>query len=299
MKSAVYFWGKPVIVTALIAVCLAVSCQPATIYVVITATPVPTELAISPATATPDGIIPPPATPTATPPLPTPNTAATEAKFAKKIFATLTASVPTRVITATPTRTRVPRDISIIGLAEDEERTVKDAVDLLWYCERPMYDYVRTHIDTVTRGNKLSDANAYVAAGRPIVYLPESSSLNDPRRYSDALRTFVAAVALVHEARHIELGSASTEPDAYRLTLPLFENKRCVPNDIGTVTITQYNYEVGEDVYVSGSYEDMPKSYCSFYILHSYTKWRASLPYPQEPPASARPPSIPWKCLFN
>ncbi len=289
---------KLFVVTALIAVCLVASCAPQIVYVVVTATPPPT----SAATSTPAV--------TAEPLSPAPVIGATEARLAAKIFATPTASVathtktatptqrPTRILSPTPTLTRMPRDISILGLSEDEERTIKDAVDLLGFCAPPLDDYVRTHIDMVTRGNKFSDANAYVDAGRPIVYLPDASSLNDPRQYSDALRTFVAAVVLVHEARHLELGSATTEPDAYRFTLPLFDNPRCIPNDIGTATIPQ-NTKVKEWDYVGGTTEQMPKSYCPFFILHSYTRWRASLPYAKEPPASVRPPDIPRACMRN
>ncbi len=291
---------KLYIVTALIAICLVASCAPQIVYVVVTATPPPSAATSSPAV-------------TAVPMPPAPVVGATKARLAATLFATPTASLPTHTNTASPTRiptryssptptvTRASRDLSVLGLSADEERTVTDAVDLLGFCAPPLNDYVRSHIDTVTRGNKFSDANAYVDAGRPIVYLPDASSLLDPRQYSDALRTFVAAVALVHEARHLELGKASTEPDAYGFTLPLFDNPRCVPNDIGTFTIPQNTGQIDpfDWNYIGGTNEQMPRSYCPFFILHSYTRWRANLPYRLEPPAGVHPPDKPRTCVRN
>ena len=205
-------------------------------------------------------------------------------------------ATPSPQLALTPTR--VPTDIQIQGLSQDEERMIKDGIQLLKGCAPSMYNYVRTHVDTVTRGSNVPDTNAYVNGGAPVVYLPADGSINDPNHYTDSMRTFVAAIVLVHEARHLEMGTGSTEPDAYRYTLPLFGNDKCVPNDIGALTVIPGgDIDIGDGtVFHDEPRDSFPKSYCSFYVLRKYTEWRAGLPYPKEPPSYAMPPGVPWEC---
>lgn len=179
---------------------------------------------------------------------------------------------PTRpAMTMTPALTATPHDIALTNLSPDEERMVRDGINLLKSCAPPMYDYVRSHIQMVTRGDDTSGTPmiAYQYTGRSIVYLPRSGTINDPRHYVDSLRTFVAAIVLVHQARLIELGRDATAPDAYGFTLPLFGP--CRPNDIGDAT-TQHDWRTG------------PNQFVLYYDFRRYTEWRASLPYPGEPP---------------
>lgn len=207
---------------------------------------------------------------------------------------------PTSSFWTFSTPTRSPRDVTIQGLSQGETQTIKDAMDLLQGCSPTMFNYVRSHVDTVTRGNKVPDANAYIASGSRVVYLPQDGSINDPNRYTDSMRTFVAAIALVHESRHVEMGDSSTEPDAYKYTLPLFENDKCVPNDIGALTVIPGGvYEEWNGVTLPyGPRDSFPKSYCPYYILRKYTEWRAALSYPKEPPSWIKPPEAPWQCLW-
>ena len=170
-------------------------------------------------------------------------------------------------LTPTITLTPFPREIELKNLNTEEERMVRDSIQLIKSCAPPMYNYVRSYIRQVTRGNpvpSLPNASAYVRRGEPIVYLPENGAINDPKRYQDSTRTFVAAILLVHEARHIEQGQATTEPDAYGFTLPWFEP--CKPNDIGPSYCST-------DFICSTSYASFQK----------YVQWRASLPYDGEP----------------
>jgi len=216
-------------------------------------------------------------TPTATPELPTPtitpsSTPTRTATRAPTSTRTITRTLVPR-LTPTITATVLPRDIELKNLNAEEERMMRDGIQLLKSCAPATYSYVRSHVRQVTRGTPvpgLPNASAYVSRGEPIVYLPDDGAINNPKRYQDSVRTFVAAILLAHEARHIELGRATTEPDAYAFTLPLFEP--CKPNDIGPAIC----------------YSDTlcTNSYAAF---RRYTEWRASLPYPGEPTPTRRP----------
>ncbi|MDE3088816.1 MAG: hypothetical protein KGJ80_05480 [Chloroflexota bacterium] len=169
-----------------------------------------------------------------------------------------------------PTATATPHDILFVNLHPEEERMLRDSLNLLKSCAPSLYDYVRSHVAVVTRGTppeNLPNASAFVQTrySDPTVYLPEKGAVDDPGKYIDSMRTFVAAVLLVHEARHIELGKDTTEPDAYRFELQVFV-PACKPNDIGDSPYTVYE------------------------MLRRYAEWRASLPYPGEPPPGVKPP---------
>ncbi len=175
---------------------------------------------------------------------------------------------PTPTLMPSRTPTRAPSDL-VIGddLNAEEQRMIQDGINLLKACASPLYDHVRAYVTEVHRGNALRGATGYVRTGSSIVYLPESGSINDPIHYRDSMRTFVAAALLVHEARHIQVGATTTEPDAYSYELQVF-TPACKPNDIGDDWNTQYEQ------------------------LKHYVNWRASLPYPDEPPRNITPPPL-------
>ncbi|MBI3535974.1 MAG: hypothetical protein HY070_00190 [Chloroflexi bacterium] len=168
----------------------------------------------------------------------------------------------------TQTPTRGPGTILIAAdLNAEERRMIQDGLNLLQACAPNLFNYVRTFITEIQRGKDLRNATGYVYTGSSIVYLPQSGSINDPIHYKDSMRTFVAATLFVHEARHIERGEATTEPDAYQFELQVFI-PACKPNDIGDAWNSQYEQ------------------------LKHYVSWRASLPYPGEPPRNVTPPPL-------
>ncbi|MBI3912927.1 MAG: hypothetical protein HY327_01830 [Chloroflexi bacterium] len=182
--------------------------------------------------------------------------------------------VPTRARLSTPTSnpTRTPTRASgeiLIGsdLNSEERRMIQDGLNLLKACAPHLFTYVRTHVSEVQRGREFRNATGYVFTGSSIVYLPSSGSVNDPTHYKDSMRTFVAATVLVHEARHIAMGPATTEPDAYQFELQVYV-PACKPNDIGDAWNSQYEQ------------------------LKHYVSWRASLSYPGEPPRNITPPPL-------
>jgi hypothetical protein len=169
---------------------------------------------------------------------------------------------------ASPNRTATPAPGEIVlgdDLSPDERRMILDGLQHLKNCVPPLYDYVRTYVREIHRGSIANDkVDAWVRTGTPIVYLPEKGSVNSPERYTDSMRTFSAAALLVHEARHLEMGKKTTEPDAYRFELQVFV-PQCKPNDIGN---SPWNLYIG---------------------MRQYVEWRASLPFPGEPPEDAIP----------
>ncbi len=150
-------------------------------------------------------------------------------------------------------------------LSADEKRMLVDGLEHLQNCAPPLYEHVRTQVKEIRRGQFGEQWGAYVRAGKPIVFLPALGAVNNPARFKDSMRTFAAAAFLVHESRHIEMGKQSTEPDAYRFELGVF-TPSCKPNDIENGPWTDYE------------------------SMRRYAEWRASLPYPGEPPPEVIPP---------
>ncbi len=209
----------------------------------------------------------PVATPT-TEPTETPTPPPTITPARTQTFTPTRARTPTPNITLTRTPTRKPSEIVLSPeLNSEERRMIQDGLNLLKSCASPLSDYVRTHITEIQRGRNIRNATGYVVTGSSIVYLPETGSINDPKSYKDSMRTFVAATLLVHEARHIEIGKETTEPDAYHFELQVY-TPACKPNDIGNAWNSQYEQ------------------------LKHYVVWRASLPYPGEPPRNVSPPPL-------
>lgn len=184
--------------------------------------------------------------------------------------------------TATPTRkpTLVIRDCRTspypacshdVYLADDlnseERRMLSDGLEHLKNCAPDLYTFVQANVREVHRGAPVRDFDAWIRTGEPFVYLPEKGTINDPGRYIDSMRTFMSAAILVHEARHIERGAQTTEPDAYRFELQVF-TPRCKPNDIGDYPYSRYDG------------------------IRRYAEWRASLPYKGEPPDNVIPPEF-------
>ncbi len=149
-------------------------------------------------------------------------------------------------------------------LTAGEKRMIADGLEHLKHCAPDLYEQVRTQVKEIRRGEYGDRFGAYVRIGKPIVFLPVEGAVNSPSRFKDSMRTFAAAAYLVHESRHIEMGRSSTEPDAYRFELQVF-TPSCKPNDIENGPWTDYDW------------------------MRRYAEWRASLPYPGEPPADVIP----------
>jgi hypothetical protein len=152
--------------------------------------------------------------------------------------------------TGVPTPSAAPHDIKLSNtLTIEEQQAVHAALGLLHRCAPPLDDYVRSHITLVTRGNNFTakEVIGYIRRGESTVYLPKGTILGD-RAYPDSVRALLTAANLVHEARHVEMGSDSTEPDAYRFELQVFV-PACYPGDIDRAALNQYRQLIVADAY--------------------------------------------------
>jgi len=149
-----------------------------------------------------------------------------------------------------PTPTAVPHDLAVSStLTTEEQQAIHAALGLLHGCAPPLYDYVRSHITLVTRGDAFTakEVIGYIRQGESTVYLPRGTILGD-RTYPDSVRALLTAANLVHEARHVEMGRESTEPDAYRFELQVFV-PACYPSDIDPVALNHYRQFILADAY--------------------------------------------------
>ena len=143
-----------------------------------------------------------------------------------------------------------PHELALSNTLTTEERhSIQAALDLLNHCAPSLYDHVRSHITLVTRGDAFSSAEVigYIRQGDSTIYLPEGTILGD-RTYSESAREFLAAANLVHEARHVEMGRSSTEPDAYRFELKVFVPE-CYPGDIDAAALNHLRQYIQADAY--------------------------------------------------
>ena len=202
-----------------------------------TAVPIPTVEptdSLLPALTSND-ILPSAPTPTITPTsepteTPTPDAQKLNVEYA----ATVAAMTPRPISTISPpTPTQLPQDIILDkSLTEEEKRMERDGLQQLKNCAPQLYNYVRSHVRLITRGNGpgAKDAIAYVLRGGDTLYLPAGTLLAD-NQYNDSERTFLTAANLVHEANHIALGLDATESEAYRMELQVYV-PACYPNDM-------------------------------------------------------------------
>jgi hypothetical protein len=149
-----------------------------------------------------------------------------------------------------PTPDAAPHDLKVSNtLTIEEQQAVYAALSLLHRCASPLDDYVRSHITLVARGDHFTakEVIGYIRQGESIVYLPSGTILGD-RSYPDSVRTLLTAANLVHEARHVEMGRNSTEPDAYRFELQVFV-PACYPGDIDPVALNRYRQLIVADAY--------------------------------------------------
>lgn len=146
--------------------------------------------------------------------------------------------------------TAPPRDFALGDtLAPDERISIQAGMALLDRCAPSLYDYVRSHITLVTRGDAFSPTEVigYVRQGESTIYLPKGTILGDTS-YPESARAFLTAANLVHEARHVEMGRDSTEPDAYRFELRVFV-PACYPGDIDAAALNHLRQYIQADAY--------------------------------------------------
>jgi hypothetical protein len=156
------------------------------------------------------------------------------------------ASIPVR--TPTPP---APLQNPILSntLTIEEQQAIQAALVLLHQCAPPLDDYVRAHVTEVTRGNAFESKEVigYVRQGESTIYLPKGTILGDTS-YPVSVRTLLTAANLVHEARHVEMGRDSTEPDAYRFELQVYV-PACYPVDIDPAALNRLRQFIVADAY--------------------------------------------------
>ena len=148
----------------------------------------------------------------------------------------------------TPTVTPVPRDIVLSDtLTAQEQRAIRDALELLRNCAPYLYSYVRSYIRLITRGDMFASKEVigYIQQGETTLYLPKGTILGD-NAFRDSVRALLTAANMVHEARHIEMGRESTEPDAYRFELQVFVSA-CYPPDVEPSVFDRYRQHIEAD----------------------------------------------------
>lgn len=149
-----------------------------------------------------------------------------------------------------PTPTPLPHDFELSSTLTTEERnSIQAALALLDRCVPSLYDYVRSHITLVTRGDAFPSAEVigYIRQGESTIYLPKGTILGDTS-YPESARALLTAANLVHEARHVEMGRDSTEPDAYRFELQVFV-PACYPGDIDPAALNHLRQYIQADAY--------------------------------------------------
>ena len=154
------------------------------------------------------------------------------------------------ITTGAPTPTTVPHDFKLSDtLTTVERQSLQAALGLLHRCAPPLDDYVRSHITLVTRGDAFAgkDVVGYVRQGESTIYLPKGTVLGDTT-FPGSARALLTAANLVHEARHVEMGRDSTEPDAYRFELQVFV-PACYPGDIDPAALDHLRQFIVADAY--------------------------------------------------
>jgi hypothetical protein len=167
-------------------------------------------------------------------------------------FAPSMDAVPSDVftLTHTPTPAASPHDLQLGNtLTTEEQQAVQAALGLLHRCAPPLDDYVRSHVTRVIRGDAFASKEVigYIRQGESTIYLPKGTILGDTS-YPASVRVLLAAANLVHEARHVEMGRDSTEPDAYRFELQVFV-PACYPDDIDPAALNRLRQFIVADAY--------------------------------------------------
>ena len=135
------------------------------------------------------------------------------------------------------------------ALTPEEQQSVHAALGLLHRCAAPLDDYVRSHVTRVTRGEAFDSKEVigYVRQGDSTIYLPKGTILGDTS-YPASVRALLTAANLIHEARHVEMGRISTEPDAYRFELQVFV-PACYPDDVDPAALNRLRQFIVADAF--------------------------------------------------
>jgi len=198
---------------------------------------------------------------------------------------------PSAAPTPTITPTSIPRDIVLAdSLTSEEKRIERDGLQLLKKCVPFLYDYVRSHVRTIARGDHFSsqDVIGYTTTGLTTLYLPAGTIVGDSA-YLDSIRTFVAAANLVHEARHIEEGWDTTEASAYRFELQVYV-PACYPNDVDWSIFESNRQSVEAEAQAQ---DDIARAKLMATATARAARTPAATPYPSTPPIATRVGAVP------